>query len=162
MAHNLKVTGSNPVPATKISLVISYLQDSPRGAFCVAKSPGSTAEAKGREVLCNKAKIKSRKRAAPLGPPAPDRPLALYSLITMRLVSKTDTRDQNLPADNNSRWRLDTSRYGPYGCWTCAARKPWQEVWNCLNWPARCRGQAESRLSTDQGKHPARAAVTRP
>jgi len=47
MTHNLKVTGSNPVPATTKSGVISYLQSAPRGAFCVAKSPGSTAEAKG-------------------------------------------------------------------------------------------------------------------
>jgi hypothetical protein len=63
--HNLKAAGSNPAPATKLSRVISYLQSAPRGAFRVAILPGSTAEARGREVLGKKAKIISP-HAAPL------------------------------------------------------------------------------------------------
>jgi hypothetical protein len=55
-AHNLKVVGSNPTPATKLQRVISYLQSALRGVFCVAKSPGSTAEARGRAGLRNNAK----------------------------------------------------------------------------------------------------------
>ena len=54
--HNLKAAGSNPAPATKLSRVISNLQSAPRGAFCIAISPGSTAEARGCEVFGNKAK----------------------------------------------------------------------------------------------------------
>ena len=37
-AHNLKVTGSNPVPATKSAIYIYYLHSAPRGAFCVSNS----------------------------------------------------------------------------------------------------------------------------
>ena len=50
-AHNLKVTGSNPVPATKYSRKNKDLQIAPRGDFCVVKLPGSSAEARGCEVL---------------------------------------------------------------------------------------------------------------
>jgi len=35
------------------------LQSVHQGAFCVAKSPGSTAEARGREVIGSKAKNNS-------------------------------------------------------------------------------------------------------
>ena len=59
LTHNLKAAGSNPAPATKKSRDISYLQGAPRGAFCAALSPGSTAEARGREVLGNKAKTET-------------------------------------------------------------------------------------------------------
>jgi hypothetical protein len=38
VAHNLKVTGSNPVPATKLSFHIKNL-DSPFGAVFVCTSP---------------------------------------------------------------------------------------------------------------------------
>ena len=55
-AHNLKVVGSNPTPATKLQRVISYLQSALRGVFCVGISPGSTAEARGRAGLRNNAK----------------------------------------------------------------------------------------------------------
>ena len=51
MAHNLKVVGSNPTPATKLQRVISYLQSALRGVFCVGISPGSTAEARGCAIL---------------------------------------------------------------------------------------------------------------
>ena len=34
-AHNLKVTGSNPVPATKSNKHIKHLHSAPRGAFCI-------------------------------------------------------------------------------------------------------------------------------
>jgi len=70
LTHNLKVTGSNPVPATKKYKDINYLQSAPRGAICVAKSPGSTAEARGCEILGNNVKtgISSQDRR--------DRPLA--------------------------------------------------------------------------------------
>ena len=37
-AHNLKVVGSNPTPATKKSRNISYLHSAPRGAFCIRAS----------------------------------------------------------------------------------------------------------------------------
>ena len=49
--HNLKVTGSNPVPATKLSLVIKLLCAALRGGVCVCSIRGSTVEARGRENL---------------------------------------------------------------------------------------------------------------
>jgi len=58
-AHNLKVVGSNPTPETRKYGVISYLQSAPRGAFCVAITPGSTAEARASGVIGNKAKTGS-------------------------------------------------------------------------------------------------------
>ena len=58
-AHNLKVTGSNPVPATKNTNDIRYLQSAPRGGVCVSKIRGSTVESRGREVLGNNSKIKN-------------------------------------------------------------------------------------------------------
>ena len=51
LAHNLKVTGSNPVPATKKLRVIKRLHAALRGGVCVCKTRGSTVEARGREVL---------------------------------------------------------------------------------------------------------------
>ena len=38
------------------------MQSAPRGAFCVAILPGSTAEARGREVLGSKAKIINKQK----------------------------------------------------------------------------------------------------
>ena len=49
-AHNLKVTGSNPVPATKISRVFKRLSAALRGGVCVCSIRGSTVEARGREA----------------------------------------------------------------------------------------------------------------
>ena len=51
MAHNLKVVGSNPTPATKIPKCFSDLRGARKGAFCVSSTPGSTVEARGREIL---------------------------------------------------------------------------------------------------------------
>ena len=56
--HNLKVTGSNPVPATKKQSVIKRLRAALRGGVCVCAHRGSTVEARGHEVLQNKAKIR--------------------------------------------------------------------------------------------------------
>ena len=53
-AHNLKVTGSNPVPATKFLRVIKRLSAALRGGLRVSKTRGSTVEARGREVLGTK------------------------------------------------------------------------------------------------------------
>ena len=50
-AHNLKVTGSNPVPATKLQRVIKRLNAAPKGGVCACNIRGSTVEARGREVL---------------------------------------------------------------------------------------------------------------
>ena len=50
-AHNLKVTGSNPVPATKKSRLIKRVHAALRGGVCVCKTRGSTVEARGCEVL---------------------------------------------------------------------------------------------------------------
>ena len=55
LAHNLKVTGSNPVPATKNSRVIKRLSAALRGGVCVCANRGSTVEARGKEVLRNQA-----------------------------------------------------------------------------------------------------------
>ena len=55
-AHNRKVTGSNPVPATSFTRFTKRLHAALRGGFCVSKTRGSTVEARGREVLGNKAK----------------------------------------------------------------------------------------------------------
>ena len=52
-AHNLKVTGSNPVPATKKSRVVKRLCAALRGGVCVCATRGSTVEARGREDLRN-------------------------------------------------------------------------------------------------------------
>ena len=50
-AHNLKVVGSNPTPATKILRVIRCLNAALRGGVCVCANRGSTVEARGCEVL---------------------------------------------------------------------------------------------------------------
>ena len=54
-AHNLKVTGSNPVPATKYTTPYSSLRASLTGGFLRSTTRGSTVEARGREVLRNQA-----------------------------------------------------------------------------------------------------------
>ena len=50
-AHNLKVVGSNPTPATKSIRVIKRLCAALRGGVCVSAARGSTVEARGAEVL---------------------------------------------------------------------------------------------------------------
>ena len=50
-AHNLKVVGSNPTPATNFIPVYKRLDAALRGGFCVSNTRGSTVEARGREVL---------------------------------------------------------------------------------------------------------------
>lgn len=50
-AHNLKVRGSNPLPATKIYRVVKRLRAALRGGVCVSTTRGSTVEARGNEVL---------------------------------------------------------------------------------------------------------------
>ena len=50
-AHNLKVAGSNPAPATKIPRGIKGLSAALRGGVCVSNTRGSTVEAREREVL---------------------------------------------------------------------------------------------------------------
>ena len=56
-AHNLKVVGSNPTPATKLSRVIKRLNAALRGGVCVSSHRGSTVEARGNEVPRVTAKI---------------------------------------------------------------------------------------------------------
>ena len=50
-AHNLKVVGSNPTPATKILRVINRLSAALRGGVCVSNTRGSTVEARGSELV---------------------------------------------------------------------------------------------------------------
>ena len=50
-AHNLKVTGSNPVPATKFLHHIKRLKASLTGGFLRSSTPGSTVEARGDAML---------------------------------------------------------------------------------------------------------------
>ncbi len=50
-AHNLKVTGSNPVPATKTYRVIKRLNAALRGGVRISTTRGSTVEARESEVL---------------------------------------------------------------------------------------------------------------
>src|SRR6056297_2305002 len=50
-AHNLKVVGSNPTPATNILRVFKRLSAALRGGVCVSNTRGSTVEARGAEVL---------------------------------------------------------------------------------------------------------------
>jgi len=50
-AHNLKVTGSNPVPATKKLHHIKRLKASLTGGFLRSNTRGSTVEARGDEVF---------------------------------------------------------------------------------------------------------------
>jgi hypothetical protein len=57
--HNLKVVGSNPTPATKNTRDNKDLKASQTGGFLRSNTPGSTAEARGREVLGNKTKSRS-------------------------------------------------------------------------------------------------------
>jgi hypothetical protein len=86
-AHNLKVTGSNPVPATKSRRVTNRLQAALRGGFCVSKTRGSTVEARRREVLRGDAQPKttlsahSRRSGTELGPSgaAPDQPFIVVA-----------------------------------------------------------------------------------
>ena len=54
-AHNLKVVGSNPTPATRISSLIKRLNAALRGGVCVCAHRGSTVEARGKEALRNQA-----------------------------------------------------------------------------------------------------------
>jgi hypothetical protein len=49
--HNLKVTGSNPVPATKKSRHIKRLRASLTGGFLRSSTRGSTVEARGGAML---------------------------------------------------------------------------------------------------------------
>jgi hypothetical protein len=58
-AHNLKVTGSNPVPATNFLRATKRLHAALRGGLRVSKTRGSTVEASGREVLRGDAKPKT-------------------------------------------------------------------------------------------------------
>ena len=58
--HNLKVTGSNPVPATKIFFVIKCLRAALRGGVCVSNTRGSTVEARGRARLQKNAQCEWR------------------------------------------------------------------------------------------------------
>ena len=58
-AHNLKVVGSNPTPATKFPNVIKRLSAALRGGVCVSATRGSTVEARGAEVLHVGAKTSS-------------------------------------------------------------------------------------------------------
>ena len=67
-AHNLKVVGSNPTPATNFLRVIKRLSAALRGGVCVSNIRGSTVEARGREVLDIAAKS-----ASPRSPMLPDR-----------------------------------------------------------------------------------------
>ena len=50
-AHNLKVVGSNPTPATKSAKLIKDLHAALRGGVCVSSACGSTVEASAGEVL---------------------------------------------------------------------------------------------------------------
>lgn len=49
-AHNLKVTGSNPVPATKIPLYYNTIRPATKRGFLLRPSRGSTVEAHEREL----------------------------------------------------------------------------------------------------------------
>ena len=88
------------VPATKISSVISYLKSTPRGAFCVAKSPGSTAEARGCESLREEAKI----ARSSVGPPALVRRLRSALGRDRPKAAVQSTNDQALPRQRRRRW----------------------------------------------------------
>ena len=46
-AHNLKVTGSNPVPATKIPIHINMLKAALRAVFCVPNSRSTIGQQNG-------------------------------------------------------------------------------------------------------------------
>ena len=50
-AHNLKVVGSNPTPATKFPRIIKCLNAALRDGVCVSTHRGSTVEARRTEVL---------------------------------------------------------------------------------------------------------------
>ena len=50
-AHNLKVVGSNPIPATKSLHHIKRFSAALRGGVCVCSTRGSTVEARGAEVF---------------------------------------------------------------------------------------------------------------
>jgi len=50
-AHNLKVAGSNPAPATKSPRIIKCLRVALRGGACVCAYRGSTVEARGGGIL---------------------------------------------------------------------------------------------------------------
>jgi hypothetical protein len=63
-AHNLKVTGSNPVPATKSLQYIKTLRPAKTRGFCMSKTRGSTVEARGGEVLHITAKLSFAEIAA--------------------------------------------------------------------------------------------------
>ena len=68
-AHNLKVTGSNPVPATKLSKHTRDLRPASSGAFACALFRGSTVEARGSEKLRTRARPLSsadRRRGDPI------------------------------------------------------------------------------------------------
>ena len=62
-AHNLKVVGSNPTPATKIIRVSKRLRAALRGGVCVCAHRESTVEARGKEVLRAQAH-RGKRRAA--------------------------------------------------------------------------------------------------
>ena len=51
LTHNLKVTGSNPVPATSFIHVTKRLRAALWGGFCVSKTRGSTVEAREKEIV---------------------------------------------------------------------------------------------------------------
>ena len=51
MAHNLKVVGSNPTPATKFTRHFKCLRAALAGGFLRSSTRGSTVEARGREIL---------------------------------------------------------------------------------------------------------------
>ena len=47
-AHNLKVVGSNPTPATKINITYQYVNGHRRAAFCFGEMRGATAHSTGQ------------------------------------------------------------------------------------------------------------------